>query len=91
MSKSAGLLFMMIVLGLIGCSKQQKVVFDVESVSFERYSNTADKVKSECSALSEDVKTYMDSGWKVVTSSPKEKVVANGSGSCIGTEYVLEK
>lgn len=82
----------LLVFATIGCSKKQEVVFEAESIRYNNMDSWAkSEITKECSALSKELKTYLNDGWKVVTSSPKEKVVYNNTGSCIGTEYILEK
>jgi hypothetical protein len=80
----------LLVLAITGCSKQQEVVFEAESIGYKGGA-AEPKTEEECIALSKELKGYLNDGWKVVASSPKEKVVADGYGKCIGTEYVLEK
>lgn len=87
---------------LIGCGKKQKIIFEVESILFKSEWSKPD-VQKECSKLSESLSSHINNGWKVVTASPKEKVihrideggykkeVGESIGRCIGTEYILEK
>lgn len=87
---------------LIGCGKKQKIIFEVESIFFESEWSKPD-VQKECSILDERLSSHINNGWKVVTASPKEKVVhriedsgykkevRESIGRCIGTEYILEK
>jgi hypothetical protein len=81
----------LLVLPIMGCSeKRQVVIFEAESIRYvDKYSES--KVQQECSALSKALNAYLYDGWKVVAALPKEKLVANNRGTCIGTEYVLEK
>lgn len=79
----------LLVLATMGCSKQQEVIFEAESISYKR--DWKPETQQECVELSKELKGYLNAGWKVITSSPKEKVVAKGNGKCVGTEYVLEK
>jgi hypothetical protein len=77
---------------VIGCSKKQEVIFEAQSISYKG-GNSAWKpeIQKECSEMSKELKTFINDGWKVVASSPKEKVVAADKGTCIGTEYIIEK
>ena len=83
----------LLVLATTGCSnKEQAVIYEVNSISYTSGEGWATPLMSEeCRLLSKELKTYLNDGWKVVTSSPKEKVVYHNLGRCVGTEYVLEK
>lgn len=75
--------------------KQQKVIFEVSTISCQGDSLCQVLVLSSapaCEAMSKNLSSEMSSGWRVVTSTKKEKL-ASGSGPvvCEGTEYVLEK
>lgn len=81
-----------LVLATMGCSKKQDVIFEAQSISYKnKDARWKDTIQRECGALSKELKGYLNDGWKVVASSPKEKLVFDNSGTCIGTEYVLEK
>lgn len=88
--------FLVLVMLLItGCSKKQEVIFEIESVTYEKrrgsFSNSDTTIQKACNEMTHhELKTYLNDGWKVVASSPKEKFV-KGEGSCVGTEYILEK
>lgn len=91
MRAKLGCLILM-VLAIMGCSKKQEVIFEAESIRYKnKDSMWTPEIQQECNALSKELKGYLNDGWKVVASSPKEKLVTNNRGSCIGTEYVLEK
>ena len=80
----------LLVLPIMGCSKKhQAVIFEAESIRY--VDGDSIKIRQECNALSTALNAYLYDGWKVVASSPKEKLVANNRGTCIGTEYVLER
>ena len=77
---------------LIACGKKQKVIFEGESIEFKnKHSLSQNEIQEECGKLSESLNDHIESGWKVIASSPKEKVVYYDRGRCIGTEYILEK
>ena len=78
-----------LVLATTACSKQQERIFEADSISYKR--GWQQETQEECLELSEELDTYLNNGWKVVASSPKAKVVADGKGECVGTEYVLTK
>ena len=88
--KTSGLFLLVFV--IVGCSKKQEVIFDAESIRYKNKDSWAtSEITKECNAISKELKTFLADGWKVVTSSPKEKLVYNNTGTCVGTEYVLEK
>ena len=77
---------------LVGCKAEQKTIFSGDSISYKnKDSYLSELMSSECNALSESLQENLTKGWKVVASSSKEKIVGNNSGTCKGTEYVLEK
>lgn len=77
---------------LISCKKEQKVIYEVESVSYRQMDKLfSSLIKDECAKLSSPLNTYINDGWKVVTSTHKEKIVMYDKGTCVGTEYVIEK
>lgn len=77
---------------LSACKAEQKIIFSGDSISYKnKDSYLSDLMSSECKSLSENLDDYLKNGWKIVTSSSKEKIVAHNSGTCKGTEYVLEK
>jgi len=77
---------------LTACKVEQKIIFSGDSISYKnKDSYMSDLMSSECKSLSENLDDYLKNGWKVVTSSSKEKIVANNTGTCKGTEYILEK
>lgn len=79
--------------------KQQKIIFDVQSVSCTGSSSCAAlnmMNQGTCMQMSESLKDQMADGWRVISSSPKEKVAQSGNSfsptvTCIGTEYIVEK
>lgn len=78
---------------LVGCSKEQKIVFTVTSFS---YTGAADEqtekaTEQECRAIHRPINAYLEKGWRVVASSAKQILVRDGKGTCTGTEYVIEK
>ena len=82
----------LLVLTTLGCSKTQEVIFEAESIRYKKKDSWAtSQIQDECGALSKELKTYLNEGWRVVASSPKEKLVSASMGTCVGTEYVLEK
>ena len=77
---------------VIGCSKQQQVIFEAHSIKYKnRDSYITHQIEEACVKISDDLKARIDGGWRVVTSSAKEKLVVDNRGTCVGTEYVLEK
>lgn len=77
---------------LVGCQKEQKVIFEVQSVSYRQGDALfRSLIQEDCAKQSDRLSGYIGDGWKVVTSSQKEKVVMYDKGTCIGTEYVIEK
>jgi hypothetical protein len=77
---------------LVACNKQQKIIFAGDSISYKgSEARNSESIARECREISEKLDTYLKDGWRVVSSSPKEKVVYLDSGTCKGTEYVLEK
>jgi len=77
---------------LVSCGKQQKVIFEAESISYKGGDrHWVSDIQRDCSAISESLAAYMKEGWKVVSSSPKEKLVTSNRGKCVGTEYIIEK
>ena len=88
---------------LFGCKddpvpvmKQQKVIFDVSTVKCRGDQVVcmmfADESNRKCAEMSTKLSGEMSSGWRVVTSTSKVKLVpSNNDVSCEGTEYVLEK
>lgn len=77
---------------LLGCKSEQKIIFVGESIEYKNKDKyLASLMAKECRELSSDLDVYLKDGWKVVSSSAKEKVVAENSGTCKGTEYVIEK
>ena len=88
--KGIGLLAILAVLA--GCKAEQKIIFSGDSISYKnKDSYMKELMTTECRALSDDLDDYLKKGWKVVASSAKEKIVANDTGTCKGTEYILEK
>ena len=76
--------------------KQQKVIFDVSTISCKGDKVTCMMFESDsqqkCSAMSTKLSSELSSGWRVVTSTNKTKLISSSSDfSCEGTEYVLEK
>lgn len=75
--------------------KEQKVIFDVETVSCSGDSMCDGLVlmmQSKCIEMSTTLSSQMSSGWRVVTSTRKEKLATySGPVKCVGTEYILEK
>lgn len=85
-------LALLILLSLCACSKKQEVIFEAKSISYrqgDRY--WISEIENECGKLSEELSDFLKAGWRVVTSSPKEIPVANNKGTCVGTEYIVEK
>lgn len=86
---------LLLVLTTMGCSKKQEVVYEVDGVRVKnQYISAEMEIHKECRAFNElnkELKAYLNDGWKVVTSSRKERLVYNNMGTCLGTEYVLEK
>lgn len=82
----------LLAVAVTGCGKKQEVIFDVESISYkEKNSFYIPKIQNECGEISKSLKKYLNDGWRVVTSSPKERMVVDNKGTCVGTEYILEK
>ena len=82
----------MLVLLVFGCSKEQKVIYEVQSISFkDDESYLSSQIQNECNSVSENLSSYINNEWKIETASPKEKLVFYNKGTCIGTEYILEK
>jgi hypothetical protein len=88
--------------GLTPEPKQQKIVFEVTSISCENPRNmwkscdnilSSPRVKVTCNDVHESVSAYMNDGWRVVSSMNKVKFSGNYGAdiSCVGTEYILEK
>jgi len=76
---------------LMSCSKKQKVVYQVDSI---RYRSAEILCQEECAKVSDELQTYLTSGWKVVVSSPKTYPIDKLSSVgcvCNGTEYIIEK
>jgi fumarylacetoacetate (FAA) hydrolase family protein len=75
--------------------KQQKVIFDVTTVSCkgnELCQAYIAMAQSTCSQMATTLSSQMSQGWRVVTSTKKERLAASsGPAVCEGTEYVLEK
>ncbi len=74
--------------------KQQKVIFDVSTVSCkgnEMCQMYMAMAQSTCSQMSTSLSSLMSQGWRVVTSTKKEMLASSGPAVCEGTEYVLEK
>lgn len=85
-------LLILLMLTVTGCNKKQEIIFEVQSVSYENQNSIwSPEIQQACIILSKELKGYLNDGWRVVTSSPKEKLVTDNKGTCIGTEYVLEK
>ncbi len=85
-------LILAVCLLMYGCGRSQEVIFEGSSISYKRGdSHYKDDMQKECAELSKELQPYLDKGWKVVSSAPKEKVVARNRGTCVGTEYVLDK
>ena len=81
-----------LVLTVTGCGKKQQVIFEAQSISYMRKdSSWTPEIEKECKKISTALSTLMEVGWKVVASSPKEKLVYDNRGTCVGTEYILEK
>ncbi len=77
---------------LSACGKKQEVVFEAKSISYKRGDALwVSDMEKECAAMSKELSGYMKDGWRVVTSSPKEIPVARNNGTCVGTEYIVEK
>jgi hypothetical protein len=90
--KKRNLCIVMLLFAVIGCSKKQKVIFEGQSIEYRRGDALwMDEIKKECSGVSESLSEYLEKGWKVTASSPKEKLVYNNKGTCKGTEYIIEK
>jgi hypothetical protein len=80
------------ILILTACKAEQKVIFSGDSISYKNKDSYMQSIMaSECKSLSEDLDDYLKKGWKVIASSSKEKIVASNTGTCKGTEYILEK
>lgn len=78
-----------------GCgSVEQKIIFDVQSISYKGY-HLEEDVRTAClREHSGSINEYMNSGWKVVSSTNKKIPVTQHSeniGSCIGIEYIIER
>jgi len=78
--------------------KSQAVIFEAETISCKGDGYFCKKdinnYKSKCKELSTSLDSKLTEGWRVVSSSAKEKVVSSDSyntTSCIGTEYVIER
>lgn len=71
---------------------EQKVIFSVDSVSCAgQYCGMVMGIlQADCSAKHKNVDPFTGAGWRIVTSSPKT-VLSGSNGSCVGTEYILEK
>lgn len=91
------------IFSLIGCQDrtqpsqrhQQKVIFTVHSIKIYPAIYNSDCQKA-CSPISDSIDNYLNSGWHVVSSSPKEQVVdvppyTTTACQCVGTEYIIEK
>lgn len=106
--KIPALASVLIVALLAGCEKQtaapepapapksQEVIFDAQSISCKGSSSCDAYVlmyQAKCAGMSTSLQTRMSAGWRVVSSSPKEKVIDTGDGAlaCVGTEYIIEK
>lgn len=86
------ILSLLLLIGTLGCKKTQKVIFEVQSYSFRnKDSFDSSRIEEECAKLNDSLSKYMSTGWKVVSSSPNERVVYYDKGTCIGTEYIIEK
>lgn len=70
----------------------QKIILSVDSVSCEgEYCGMVMGVlQADCSAKHKDIDRFTGAGWRIVASSSKT-VRAGSNGSCVGTEYVIEK
>lgn len=81
-----------LILAVTGCGKKQQVIFEAQSISYKnKDSYLTSTIEKECVLISTSLSMLMDDGWKVVASSPKEKLVSDNRGTCVGTEYILEK
>lgn len=86
-----------IALCTVAQARDQKIIFNTERFSFAE--NTLEQsCRDTCLRLSSiDVDEYLDNGWKIVNSMPKEKIGEeylrySGTGcTCTGTQYVVEK
>lgn len=47
------------------------------------------EISKQCRELTDDLETYLNSGWKIKSTSPFERYVTNGS--CQGRDIVLER
>ncbi|WP_157659173.1 hypothetical protein [Thauera butanivorans] len=84
-------LLALLTLSTVGCKKQE-ILFEAQSISYKQKDSYAVmQMEKECSDLSKELKSYLDNGWRVIASSPKEKLVGGNRGTCVGTEYILEK
>ena len=90
MKKAIFLIF--IAIAATGCGKKQKIIFEAESIGYSSSdSSYVSKIQTECRKISESLNIHIHNGWKVIAASPKEKLVLDDKGRCIGTEYILEK
>ena len=74
-------------------SGSQEIIFEVHTVSCKGSSICEvliEQNRGMCKAMSQSVQSKLNSGWRIVTSSAKEKVASQGV-SCVGTEYVIQK
>ena len=103
--------FVLIGAFLVGCEKSppapapspqtktQRVIFDVQTISCTGSDMCAayNMINQQtCSQMSESLQGQMNDGWRVISSSSKEKVAMSGGGgvgtvTCVGTEYIIEK
>lgn len=77
---------------ILGCSKEQKIIFEAESIEYKQENSLwTSEIQQECNSISEKLTPYIEKGWRVVASSPKQKIIYRDKGVCVGTEYILEK
>lgn len=74
---------------------EQKIIFSLETVSSKRNLNHVCQQVCTNPSLStlksENVEEMLNKGWRIVTSQPKEVPELDGTCSCNGTQYVLQK
>jgi hypothetical protein len=103
--KTSALFITLIICSLFASSvsfaTEQKVLFNVESI---RYQPGTGNCQSICNSKYNDppLKTMLDQGWRIISSSPKEAIGSNywflpakygrsHKCTCIGTQYILQK
>ena len=74
---------------------EQKVVFIIDHAKYVGR-NAAIFCPDSCNQLNDgrSIEKLLNTGWKVITATPKERVIASvdeSSCTCVGTQYIVEK